>query len=88
MNLLLKFIIAAIGEVAKDKEITSYKVSHKRNAKGELVAEVKDDKPAGTQVTRLPIRNFAAGVYLYRVGLEYGDGTSTRLGVQKFVVVR
>jgi hypothetical protein len=37
MNLLLSVLIAAIGDLAQAKGLKHYRVSHKRNARGELV---------------------------------------------------
>lgn len=58
------------------------------NARGDLAARVEDTKPAGLQTTEIPIRDFAAGVYLYEVFLHYDFGVVARLGIQKFSILK
>jgi hypothetical protein len=58
------------------------------NSNGDLSATVADVKPAGVQVTRIPIANFAVGVYLYKMVFNFDSGTTARSDLQKFAVVR
>jgi hypothetical protein len=58
------------------------------NSNGDLSATVADFKPAGVQVTRIPISNFAVGVYLYKVVFNFDSGATQRSELQKFSVIR
>jgi hypothetical protein len=56
------------------------------NEAGDLVARIQDDKLIGTQTSRLSVRDFAPGVYIYKVLLTYASGKVESLEVQKFAV--
>jgi hypothetical protein len=58
------------------------------NEVGDLVASLREERPAGPQRSRLSIHEFASGVYLYKVFLNYDDGDSDSLELQKFAVAR
>ena len=58
------------------------------NAGAEWVAEVDECKPAGSQTSVLTVGDYAPGVYLYRVLLDYDSGAKERLSTVRFVVLR
>lgn len=58
------------------------------NARGDLVAGLREHKAAGLQLDQLPISNFAVGIYLYKVKFSYDSGASAETELQKFAVVR
>jgi hypothetical protein len=58
------------------------------NAGAEWVAEVNEYKSAGPQTSILTVRDYAPGVYLYRVLLDYDSGVEERLSTVRFVVLR
>jgi hypothetical protein len=58
------------------------------NEIGDLAAEQKEQKLSGPQKTQISVRNFAPGVYLYKVVLAYASGKNENLNVQKFVVLK
>jgi hypothetical protein len=58
------------------------------NILGEMVARLEEDKPAGVQVTRLTTGNYAPGIYLYKIDINYDSGGVQSLPVAKFLVVR
>jgi hypothetical protein len=58
------------------------------NENGDLVATIEERKLAGFQKSRIPINNFAPGVYLYKVVMTYDSGNVEKLDAQKFAVVK
>jgi len=58
------------------------------NAAAEKVAEVVEEKPAGPQTSVLTVRDYAPGVYIYRVILRYDSGVVEKLSADRFVVTR
>jgi|GEM_PF-2200646 len=58
------------------------------NAAAEKVAEVMEDKPSGPQTSVLTVRDYAPGVYIYRVILRYDSGMVEKLPIDRFVVAR
>ena len=55
---------------------------------GDLVDTVTEPKPAGVQQSQFCTYLFSAGVYFYRVLLNYDSGRQEKLGVGRFLVVR
>jgi hypothetical protein len=58
------------------------------NAAAEKVAEVVDYRAAGWQTSLLTVRDYAPGVYIYRVFIEYDSGVREKLKAERFVVRR
>jgi hypothetical protein len=53
-----------------------------------LVAENTENKASGPQTTRMTIREYAPGVYLYRARLDYDSQRADQLPLRRFVVSR
>jgi hypothetical protein len=58
------------------------------NENGDLLETVKDELPAGPQKSKISLKGYAAGVYLYKIMLSYGSGRVEKQDVQKFVVLK
>jgi hypothetical protein len=58
------------------------------NAAAEWVAEVNEYKASGPQTSILTVRDYAPGVYLYRVLIDYNSGGHEQLSTVRFVVLR
>ena len=58
------------------------------NDHGDLAASLQESKPQGAQTSQFQIGDFAPGVYLYKVVLNYDSGSSESLPVQKFGVIK
>jgi hypothetical protein len=56
------------------------------NAAAERVAEFTDTRYAGPQTCTLDMREYANGVYFYKVGMKYGGGRTEDLPLKKFTV--
>jgi hypothetical protein len=53
-----------------------------------LVDEVRETKPAGSQISELLTGRYAPGVYYYQVKMDYDSGESENSGTLKFTVLR
>ena len=56
------------------------------NSAGQWAAEIAERKSVGPQTSRLTVRDYASGVYLYRVMFDYDSGVFERLSPVRFVV--
>jgi hypothetical protein len=54
----------------------------------DLVDEITEIKPAGTQISALNIGRYAPGVYFFEVAIQYDSGGSDKTGILKFTVLR
>ncbi len=58
------------------------------NIAAEFVAQLTDNKGPGPQTSPLSMGHYAAGVYLYKIQMQYADGTSEDYPLKQFVVIR
>ena len=58
------------------------------NEAGDLAARTEESKLSGPQRTRISIKTFAPGVYIYKVVLTYQSGKVEALEAQKFAVIK
>jgi hypothetical protein len=58
------------------------------NTNGDLLTAFEESAPAGPHSVAFSIRDFAVGVYLYRVNYFYPDGSGDKTPLQRFVVVK
>jgi len=56
------------------------------NEIGDLVDTIKDDKPAGPQISTVNTGRFASGVYIYLLSVEFAVGNTQHYAKRKFVV--
>jgi hypothetical protein len=58
------------------------------NIAAEFVAQLTDVKGPGPQTSPLSMGHYAAGVYLYKLQIQYADGGSEDYPLKQFVVIR
>ena len=58
------------------------------NDNGDYAAGIEEQKPSGAQKSTISVRDFAPGVYIFKVVLTYDSGKSESLDAQKFSVIK
>ena len=58
------------------------------NEIGDLVVALEEQKLKGPQKTRLSVKDFAPGLYLFKVGMTYDSGQKENLPLEKFTVAK
>jgi hypothetical protein len=58
------------------------------NVVGQLTARQDEAKAAGAQSSLLNLGGYAAGVYLYKIDMNYDSGGTDSVPLSKFLVVR
>jgi hypothetical protein len=56
------------------------------NESAELVANITQNQPMGTEKTTIGVHGWARGVYFYRVVLRYNSGRTVRIPPDKFLI--
>jgi hypothetical protein len=57
------------------------------NAAGQLSSQVEDHFGEGKRLLHLTVKDYAPGVYLYQLTLDYDDGRSVQGPVKRFAVI-